>query len=102
MKKKSTPLVDEHLQSFMGMQEAITDDFFYTRLKARMQKEKSQPGWNFPLKPVWILSTLVFLLAVNSFILSQQFKTKATTSTVSATSLQSFAESYDQTISSSY
>ena len=106
MEKKSTPLVDQHLQSIQGMQEAGTDDFFYIRLKAKMlarqsggEKENSQPGWSFPLKPVWIVGTLALLLAVNGFMLSQQFKTKSTSS---AASLQRFAESYDQSFSSSY
>ncbi len=99
MERKSTPLVDEHLQSMQEIQEVGTDDFFYTRLKARLQREKSQQGWSFPLKPVWIVGTLALLLAVNGFMLSQQLKIKSTTS---ASSLQSFAESYDQTISSSY
>ncbi len=109
MEKKSAPLVDEHLQSMQGMQEAGTDEFFYTRLKARMlarqsggERKNSQPGWGFPLKPVWVVGTLAVLLAVNGFILSQQFKTKEIKSSTSASSLQSFAESYDQTISSSY
>lgn len=99
MEKKSTPLVDEHLKSIEAMQEVGTDEFFYTRLKARLENEKSQPGWSFPLKPVWIVGTLAILLAVNGFMLSQQFKTKSTTT---ASSLQRFAESYDQAISSSY
>jgi hypothetical protein len=102
MKKFSTPLVDEHLQSFQGMKETGTDDFFYTRLKERMEKDKPQQGWSFPLKPVWIVGTLALLLAVNGFILSQQFKTKQKKSTASSSSLQNFAESYDQAISSSY
>ena len=102
MEKKSTPLVDEHLQSILGMQEAATDDFFYTRLKARMEKEKPQQGWSFPLKPVWVVSTLVLLLAVNGIMLVQQFKAKKSTTTTSSSSLQNFAESYDQSISSSY
>jgi hypothetical protein len=42
------------------------------------------------------------LLGVNGFMLSQQFKTKPTVPASSSSSLQSFAESYDQTISSSY
>ena len=99
MERKSTPLVDEHLQSMLGIKEVGTDDFFYTRLKARMEKENSRQGWNFPLKPVWIVGTLALLLAVNGFMLSQQFKTKSTSS---AASLQRFAESYDQSFSSSY
>jgi uncharacterized membrane protein len=99
MEKNFTSLVDEHLQSMQGIKEVGTDDFFYTRLKARMKKEKSQQGWSFPLKPVWVVGTLALLLAVNGFMLLQQAKTKSTTS---AASLQNFAESYDQTISSSY
>ena len=102
MEKKSTPLVDEHLQSIARIQEVGTDDFFYTRLKARIEKEKSQQGWSFPLKPVWVVGILALLLAVNGFMLFQQFKTKEKKSTASTSSLQSFAESYDQTISSSY
>jgi len=99
MKKKSTPLVDEHLQSLQGMQEVGTDDFFYTRLKARM--DKAQQGWSFPLKPAWVVGSLVLLLAVNGFMLSQKFKAGKTQKSTSST-LQSFAESYDQTIVSSY
>jgi hypothetical protein len=100
MKNNSTPLVDEHLQSLTGMQEAATDDFFYTRLKGRMQKAEPRQGWSLPLRPVWVISSLVLLLAVNGFMLSQQVKTKATTTGTPSSSLQSFAESYDQTISS--
>jgi hypothetical protein len=101
MEKNTTPMLDEHLQAIQGMTEAGTDEFFYTRLKARMQKEQPQQGWNFPLKPVWIVGTLVLLLAVNGFMLTQQSRTKKA-SAAAATSLQGFAESYDQTISSSY
>jgi len=101
MKKDHTPLVDEHLQSLQGMQEAGTDDFFYTRLKARLEKDRSQQGWSFPLKPAWVVGSLVLLLAVNGFMLSQKFKPAKTQKATSAT-LQSFAESYDQTVVSSY
>ena len=100
--EKQTPLVDEHLQAMQQMQEAATDDFFYTRLKARMQNEKAVEGWSFPLKPMWVVGTLALLLAVNGFMLSQQFKTKQQAATNSSSTLQGFAESYDQTISSNY
>ncbi len=95
-------MVVEHLQSLLGMQEATTDDFFYTRLKGRMQVDESRQRWGFPLKPVWVIGTLTLLLAVNGFMLSQKFKMKQEATTPSASSLQSFAESYDQTIVSSY
>lgn len=95
-------MVDEHLQSLLGMQEATTDDFFYTRLKGRMQGNETRQGWSLPLKPVWVIGTLALLLAVNGFMLSQQSKTSKIKPTASSSSLQSFAESYDQTLVSSY
>lgn len=101
MKNNSTPLVDDHLQSLLDMQEAGTDDFFYTRLKGRMERAEPRQGWSLPLKPVWVIGTLVLLLAVNGLMISQQAKTKsAANTTVGNSSLQNFAESYDLTISS--
>jgi hypothetical protein len=101
MGKKTTPLLDEHLQAMQGMTETGTDEFFYTRLKARIQKEGPQQGWSFPLKPVWIVGTLALLLVVNGIMLSQQVKSTSQKE-ADASSLQKFAESYDQAISSSY
>ena len=109
MKNFFTPLVDDHLKSVDGMQEAATDDFFYTRLKARMlarqtggKRDQQPQGWSFPLKQVWVIGTLALLLAVNGFMLTKQFKAKKSNIVASSSSLQNFAESYDQTISSSY
>ena len=101
MKKNTTALVDEHLEYLRGMQEATTDDFFYTRLKARMEREEPSQGWGFPLKPVWVVGALVLLLAANGFTLVQRSAEKNKT-TAAAPTLQNFAQSYDQVISSSY
>lgn len=109
MKPKFTPLVDEHLQSLLGMQENGTDDFFYTRLKGRMLARHvgggnnlPMQGWGLPLKPVWIIGALALLLLVNSIMVTQQFTSKKSTATVSSTALQNFAEWYDQSISSPF
>lgn len=106
MKNKSTPLTDEHLKALQPMQEAVTDDFFYTRLKARMeramQEDKAGEGWAFPLKPVWVIGTMVLLLAVNGFMLSQEYRQKNDTANGQENGIQQFASSYDQVISSSY
>ena len=108
MNKNSTPLVDDHLQSLQGMKEAGTDDFFYTRLKAKMlarqtrkESDPSRQGWSFTLKPAWVVGSLVLLLALNGFMLFQKFRSGKVKTAASVT-LQSFAESYDQTITSSY
>lgn len=103
MKNKPTPLLDEHLQSLLGMQEAETDPFFYTRLTARMEKRETQ-GWRFPVKPAWLVGSLVALLAVNSWMLTQQkgkaAEAKPQPAAATASTLQQFAASYDMTLSS--
>ena len=73
MKKNiPTPLTDEYLQSLTQIKEAETDPFFYTRLKARM--EKRDAGWSFPLKAVWLVSLLLIFLFINAFLLVTQVK----------------------------
>jgi hypothetical protein len=96
MKKNTTPLVDEHLRSIEGMREASTDDFFYTRLRARMEHREND-GWRFPFKPAWIIGMLTLLLVVNGFMLGSSLKTKKQ-DTSSITALQGFAQEYDQNI----
>ena len=95
MENKNTTLLNDHLKSLQGMREASTDEFFYTKLKARMEKKLPQQGWNFPLKPVWIIGTLVFLLIINGIILKQKFNLKKTNTEISPSySLQNFVEDY--------
>lgn len=99
MKNKSTPLVEEYLQSLRGMNQVDTDDFFYTRLKAKIEKNTAGDGWNFPLKPVWVIGAMALLLGINIFMLSQQ-QTSKQTRTSNAASLQNFVRAYDQVIPS--
>ena len=61
-----TPLVDEHLKSLEGMKEAETNEFFYTRLKAKMmnrqREEKISLRWVYATMTVMLL-----ILAINIF-----------------------------------
>ena len=99
MKRENNSLVDEHLLSLIKIKETETDAFFYTRLKARMEKENAANEWYFPLKPVWIIGAMSFLLLINVVMIT--IKNKTTKTTVEETSsLKSFAASYDQNISS--
>jgi hypothetical protein len=107
MKDKSTPLLDDHLLSLQGVPPTGTDDFFYTRLTARLQKEVLGDGWYFPLKPALLTGTMALLLVVNIFMLLQRNTIKApVTSTAKKAvpsnnaNLQDFAREYDQVISS--
>lgn len=104
MKNKTTPLVDEYLQSLAGMKEVQTDDFFYTRLRARMENRQSGPAqreWAFRLKPIWVIGGLVVLLVMNGVMLLQSGKKEQSTAS-SSTPIQKFAASFDQTIAFSY
>lgn len=94
----NTPLVDEHLQAVEGMKEAETDEFFYTRLKARMERA-IEPG--FPLRPAWLVAILAVFLLVNTLVVSQEIKTSKTTNTESS-GFQNFASSYNLTVSTPY
>src|SRR6266480_4572623 len=94
-----TPFTDEYLKSLDQMKEAETNPFFYTRLKARMETKAN--AWNFPLKPVWLLSLLALCLFINAFFLVTQIKQNKGTSS-QKTSLQNFASGYDLTVSTSF
>lgn len=99
MKKKNELLVEEHLLSLIEMKEAETDAFFYTRLKARMERENAATEWNFPLKPVWVISAMSFLLLINMLMIGLKNKTTKTPREETS-SIKEFAASYDQNISS--
>ena len=105
MENKNLLLLNEHLKSLQSMQEAAMDEFFYTRLKARLDREVEgknnlqQQGWVFPLKPIWVIGTLVLLLAVNSIMIAQQFTSKKNTTEISSTpTLQNFVEEFHLSI----
>lgn len=98
MKKHSPDRLEEHLQVIDQMVEKTTDDFFYTRLKARMEKRTEPSQWSFPVKPAWVIGTLLLFVALNFITLNEKYKT--TTSVENENTIESFAASYGQTISS--
>ena len=102
MKKNiPTPLADKYVDSVQPITEAETDPFFYTRLKARMEKQLSASGWNLPLKPVWLVSMLILFLFINTvFLVTQVKQTKEAPE--QSTSLQNFASGYDLSVSTSF
>jgi hypothetical protein len=95
-KKNDTNLVDSYLESLTGMESADPKPFFYSRLITRLENEKRQTTWAFPLKPAWMIATLMAMLLLNTFILSRQLSPTKTNDTAS---IESFARAYDQEIS---
>ena len=96
MKKNVHDILDQHLSFIEGMQEVKPDPFFYTRLKARMEKENTIGSWEFPFKPAWVIGILVALLALNGLLIVQESKS---TKGSSENGIQALAASYDQVVS---
>lgn len=100
-KSSSTPIADSYLEIASHLPETETDTFFYTRLKGRMEHVVGgDKHWSFSLKPVLLVGILMVLLFVNGFLFLSQGKTHTEISGTS--SIQTFASSYDLTISTPY
>src|SRR6185503_5701328 len=70
MENKGNNNIGDILNSLDGSQRATAPDFFYTRLRARMEKglvPEKTGGWK--LRPVYIVTALVLALAVNALVL---------------------------------
>ena len=101
MKKNvQTPLTDEYLEMASHLPEVETDAFFYTRLKGKMERTNLSTGWKFSLRPILLIGVLALLLCLNGFFFINQEKSQPDTS--GTPSLQTFASSYDLTISTPY
>jgi hypothetical protein len=96
MKKDADELLDQHLSLIGKMQEIGPDPFFYTRLKVRMENEKTNGSWELPFKPVWVISILITLLAINGVLVVEEMKSAKTNTNKG---IQALAASYDQVVS---
>ena len=57
--------IEQILNSLDGNQRAVVPDFFYTRLKARMEKEQGSYNKTWMLRPAYALATLILVLSIN-------------------------------------
>ena len=62
--------IEEILNSLDGTRRAVTPDFFYTRLKARMEKSMDEPvKKSWVLRPVYAFAALVVVLLINAAVI---------------------------------
>ena len=71
--------LEKQLQVLTELKEVGTDEFFYTRLRARMEKELESNAWAIRLKPVWVITVLLIMLAFNGWMLANNMQSSETT-----------------------
>lgn len=70
MDKNRNTRIEEILNSLDNTQRAEAPDFFYTRLKARMESELlAKPRKSVFFRPAYILGALFLVLAVNAAVI---------------------------------
>ena len=95
MNTHSNKKVEEILNSLDGINRAAIPDFFYTRLKARMEKSLEpsiKKSWI--LRPAFALTTLAAVLLINAVVILKGDTGKDDTATNDSETLQSIAAEY--------
>jgi hypothetical protein len=97
MKPDRNKKIEEILESLDNCQRATVPDFFYTRLKAKM--ENAEPVVSrkpLILKPVFAVTALALVLILNAFVIFQRNNMNAAESTAITDTdvLQSMAVEY--------
>lgn len=65
-------MIEDILNSLDGARRATTPDFFYTRLKARMEKGYAAPVQkHWVLRPVYAMAALVLVILLNAAVILQ-------------------------------
>jgi len=96
MKNMSNEQFEQEMIIISNLKEVGPPNFFYTRLKARMDKENLSNELASPLKPILVICALTLFLFINSLLLKSDSNL---VNTNSSQEMEAFAASYDQTIS---
>ena len=86
---------EQDLNIVSNLKEVDAPDFFYTRLKARMEKEAKLEQFEGPLKPIAVICILTLFLFINSLIMEKE---STVVHSSSNQDIEAFAASYDQII----
>lgn len=89
--------IDDILNSLDGIQRAKAPDFFYSRLKARMERQllpEKNAGW--VLRPVYAIIALFVVLLINAAVLMRDSQEPSSNlaSTTDTETMQSMASEY--------
>jgi hypothetical protein len=96
MKKLTNGQFEHDLNIISNLNEVPAPNFFYTRLKNRMEKETIELANSYSLNPVIIICVLTMFLFINSWLLQTDSNMKHTSLNQN---IEALAVAYDQTIS---
>ena len=95
MNKQKNRNIEDILNSLDGSQRASAPDFFYTRLKARMEKGLNKDGQrSWVLRPVYALAGFALLLIVNAVVILQKDNVNTESNNMDTVSAQTIAAEY--------
>lgn len=95
MNNQSDKELEKELSIIDNLKLVKPPEFFFTRLKARLEKENQPNNWSLPLHPAWIIGVLVLFLIINSLIVTQDSKSSKPDTEYN---IKALATSYDQNI----
>lgn len=96
MKNINDDQLEHDLNIISNLKEVNAPDFFYTRLKARMEKEAKSEQFEGSAKPIAVICILTLFLFINSLMLD---KDSTLINSTTNQDIAAFAASYDQIIS---
>src|SRR5258706_14115024 len=94
MNNEKTHRIEEILNSLDSSRRAPAPDFFYSRLKARMQRGFERGSKRWILRPVYALAVLVLVLIVNITVMLSSKQATDNTATDNETA-QTIAAEYN-------
>ena len=95
MKQSKQERIEQILSAWDGAKRAEAPSFFYTRLRARMEKESASPVKSWLLKPAFVVAMLVVVIIINVFIYFQPATPSTITASDDEASIQSIAAEYN-------
>ena len=94
MKHQVSDHIDYYLNSLDQVKRAPAPAYFYTRLRARMEKDVQEPAGNFQLRPALTLLVMMLLLLVNSFLVLNPTPQSTLADTTEKEELQHWTNEY--------
>lgn len=95
MKKINDDQLEHDLNIISNLKEVSAPDFFYTRLKTKMDKEAKSNEFADSINPIVVISILTLFLFINSLIMEKE---SSNIHSSSNHDIEAFAASYDQII----